>query len=233
MKGMGDFRGFRQAGRVSHRPTEDSDLDEFCRTGWHTIYSFIRHRGRNVEEAQDLTQEFFTHLFEKHLLDDTGPVKGGRRRSPLCYLDHFLANEWRKCHATKRGGGQILLRLDDPAEQGRSLEAATDLDPEKLLERQWLLSVAEAARARLRDCCRETGKTRVFEALEEYLCHNVGAGDYSQLGAKLAMSHAAISTVVCRLRHRFHDLVREEIGRTISNPQEIDKELRAMLHAVA
>src|SRR5262245_66680120 len=39
-----------------------------CERYWFPLYAYVRRKGRDVHEAQDLTQEFFTRLLEKNAL---------------------------------------------------------------------------------------------------------------------------------------------------------------------
>ena len=103
---------------------------------WHPLYAYIRRRGFSPEEAEDITQAFFARTLEKEAL---GGLKreGGRFRSfLLAALSNFLANEWDRAHAQKRGGGVKPLALDTADEEGRyvALEVAESATPESLFE---------------------------------------------------------------------------------------------------
>jgi DNA-directed RNA polymerase specialized sigma24 family protein len=109
---------------------------------WYPLYSHIRRRGNGPEDAQDLTQEFFARLLEKQWLD--GVEKNGSRfRSFLLNaLNGFLANQYDRASAVKRGGGHPLLSLDaEKAEHRYSLEPATNETPEKGFDHRWVLTV--------------------------------------------------------------------------------------------
>ena len=93
-------------------PGSDVALGELCRTYWYPIYAFVRRQGNSHDRAQDLTQEFFARMLEKRYIDDVGPEKGRFRTFLLVCLKRFLANEWDKAQAKKRGGGKTQFSID-------------------------------------------------------------------------------------------------------------------------
>src|SRR5579871_4802797 len=87
-------------------------LERLCRNYWVPIYAFVRRQGHSPHDAQDLTQEFFAHLLEKNYLAGVDQAKGRFRSFLLASLKHFLANEWDKARAQKRGGGIAPIPID-------------------------------------------------------------------------------------------------------------------------
>ena len=113
-------------------------MAELCRLYWYPLYAFVRRRGFDVHEAEDLTQEFFARLLANNYLASVGRDKGKFRSFLLASLQHFLANEWDRIQAQKRGGGQKIIQLDALETESRYLhEPADRMTPEKLFERQW------------------------------------------------------------------------------------------------
>src|SRR5213076_523280 len=98
-------------------------------------------QGHSPHDAEDLTQEFFARLLAKNYLGDVGREKGKFRSFLLASLKHFLANEWDRARAQKRGGGQAFVSLD--AETRYRQEPANELSADKLLDRQWALALLE------------------------------------------------------------------------------------------
>src|SRR6266581_3821371 len=79
-------------------------LERLCRTYWYPIYAFVRRRGADPHEAEDLTQAFFAFLLEKDTLKKVDRQKGKFRTFLLAALTNFLNNEWDKRQTLKRGG---------------------------------------------------------------------------------------------------------------------------------
>ena len=107
----------------------DAALAELCQTYWYPLYAFIRRRGHDAHDAQDLTQEFFYRLLDRCFLSAVDHKKGRFRSFLLAALEHFLANEWRRSQTLKRGGGKLIISIDDAAETRYLEEPHTTLSP--------------------------------------------------------------------------------------------------------
>src|SRR5436190_3040522 len=194
-------------------------LEKLCRTYWHPLYVYVRRQGHSPHDAQDLTQEFFARLIEKNYLGDVDREKGRFRSFLLASLKHFLANEWDKAKAVKRGGDQSFVSLNsESAETRYSLEPADTLSADKIFERRWALTLLEQVLARLREEYSDTGKTALFDRLKDCLTGDRSSLPYAELGSKAGMSEGAVKVAVHRLRRRYRDLLREEIANTVGGP---------------
>ncbi len=152
-------------GNVSHTAAEA--LAELCRIYWYPLYAYVRRRGYDTHQAEDLTQEFFLRLLAKNYLAGVDRRKGKFRAFLLASLKHFLANEWDRCQAQKRGGGQVIVPLDAIRAEGRyRLEPAHNLTPEKLFEQQWAITVLEQVLARLQAEFAAEGKEALIRSTE-------------------------------------------------------------------
>jgi RNA polymerase sigma-70 factor (ECF subfamily) len=207
-------------------------LTELCGTYWPPLYAYIRRQGRDPHEAEDLTQEFFSRLLAKNYLADADPGKGRFRSFLLASVKHFLANEWDRARAQKRGGGQAVIALDALSEEARCrLEPADNASPDKVYDRQWALTVLEQALKRLRTECAEGGRERMFDELKQFLTGDAPAKSHAEIGVKCGMSEGAVKVAVHRMRRRYRDLLREEVAQTVATPEEIDGEIRQLFAA--
>ena len=213
-------------------PRAAAAMEELCRTYWYPLYAYVRRRGHAVEEAQDLTQEFFSRLIEKKWVSDADPNKGRFRTFLLTALNHFLANEWRNSRAAKRGGGRPVISLNDTTESRYAQEPASNLTPEKLYERRWALSLFDRALGRLREQYVAAGKTIFYDRLKTFLSGEAGDGEYARLGAELGLSTGAVAAAVHRLRQHYRELVREEVAQTVETPADVEEEVRSLLAAL-
>ncbi len=214
-------------------PLAEAALGKLCRAYWYPLYAYVRRRGYNVADAQDLTQEFFSRLLEKRYLDAVDRTRGKFRSFLLATLEHFLANEWRRAHAQKRAGGKLIFTLDDDTGETRyAAEPADPVTPEKIFERRWAMTLLDQALSRLREECIRDGKAELFEHLKGALLAEQGCPAYSAIAAQLAMSEGAIKVAVHRLRRRYGELLREEIGQTVDGPDKIDEEVRSLFAAL-
>jgi RNA polymerase sigma-70 factor (ECF subfamily) len=204
-------------------------MAELCRTYWYPLYAYLRRRGYEAHEAEDLTQEFFARLLARHFLAGVDRRKGKFRSFLLAALKHFLADQRDRARVRKRGGGRTILSLDSlDAENRYRREPAQDLTPERMFEKQWALSVLERVLSRLHAELVAAGKAGLFEALKDALT-GIRSETYSAIGAQLGMSEGAVKVAAHRLRRRYRALLRQEIGQTVAGPEEVEDEIRYLL----
>ena len=209
-------------------------LEVLCRIYWWPLYAYVRRRGYREHDAQDLAQEFFARLLARESLRTVDRTKGKFRSFLLAAMEHFLAKEWRRANAQKRGGGANLLSLDDPlAESGPLQVAAANLTPEEFFDQQWAITLLEQAVGKLRQEFGAAGKGEAFEELKIYLTGERREASYADLAARLNTTTAALKMAVSRMRQRYRELLRAEIANTVSSPEEVEEELRALFAALS
>jgi RNA polymerase sigma-70 factor (ECF subfamily) len=153
--------------------------------------------------------------------------------SAYWYRPHRLATAHARQPAPTRGGGRPPLSLDFAAAENRSgHEPCHELTPERLYERRWVLALLDQVLGRLRDEQTRSGNGASFDVLKTYLTADAPAASYDQTSGQLGMSAAAIKVAVHRLRRRYRELLREEIGRTVDDPGDIDAEIRELFAAL-
>jgi RNA polymerase sigma-70 factor (ECF subfamily) len=210
-------------------------LATLCEAYWAPLYAFIRRHGRSPEDAADLTQSFFAHLLEEGTLTNVDPSLGRFRTFLLVSVKNFLANEWKGRTASKRGGGWTRVPFEPSALERRyAAVSSEDLDPERLFDRHWALTVLDRAVDRLRAQHATAAKRREFEALAPFLTSDGANGrSYRDVGADLGTSEVAVRAAVHRLRHRFGLALRDEIAETVSDAAAADAELRHVLNVAS
>lgn len=208
-------------------------LAHLCQTYWYPLYAFVRRQGHGPHDAQDLTQEFFARLLEKNYLAVVARERGKFRSFLLAALKHFLANEWNRSRAAKRGGGRELLSLNETDAEGRYLlEPVAETTAEKIFERRWATTLLDLVVNRLREEFALAEKTELYDALKNCLTVESRSVPYAELGARLGMSEGAVKVAVHRLRARYREVLRDEIAQTVSGPGEIEEELRHLFAAL-
>jgi RNA polymerase sigma factor (sigma-70 family) len=213
-------------------PEAGRALEELCRIYWYPLYAYLRRQGQSKEDAEDLTQGFFSRLLERHDLAGVSSEKGKFRAFLLMALKHFVSNERRRAGRFKRGGGQLLLSLDwQDADSRYQIEPADNLSPDKLYDRAWAVRLLEQVIARLRDECGAEDKAELFERLKPFLMVGKSAIPYPETAADLKISEATVRVVVHRLRKRYRELLRDEIAHTLTDPAHVEEELRALFSA--
>jgi len=221
------------AGR-GRTPQADLALEELCRAYWYPLYAYIRRHGHTREDAEDLTQTFFARFLVRNYLEGLRSEKGKFRAFLLAALKHFLANEWDRANRQKRGGGAAPLSLDwQSADSRYQFDPAHNLSPDKLYDRAWAVALLERVITRLREESAAVGKSRLFEQLKPFLTQGKSATPCAQIAAALELTEGAVRVAVHRLRRRYRDLLREEIGQTLSDPAQVEEEMRALFGAFA
>ena len=211
----------------------DAALERLCRTYWYPLYAWVRQQGHSPHDAQDLTQEFFARLLQKDYLQAAAREKGRFRTFLIVALKRFLANEWDRARAQKRGGGQALLSLDTAAAESRyQIEPAATLSADLIYERRWALTLLEQTMTALREEFTSAGKQREFESLKTFLTAERGEIPYSEIAAKLGINESAARVSVHRLRKRFREVFRQQIAHTVARPEDVEEEVRYLLTAL-
>ncbi len=208
-------------------------LEQLCRTYWYPLYAHVRRRGYSREDAEDLTQAFFTRLLTHQSLSVADSSRGRFRCFLLAGLNHFLANEWNKTRAEKRGGDGNHLSFDTASgEQLYDREDSRELNPEELYERSWALQFLDHVRARVRHAYAEEGKGERYEALERFLPGEEDPPSYARAAAQLGVPEGTLKSEVHRLKRRYGELLRDEVARTVAGPGQIDDELRHLIQVL-
>ncbi len=211
-------------------PSGQSALAVLYQTYRYPIYAFIRRSDHSPDEAEDLTQDFFTRLLEKNWLASITREGGKFRSLLLTAVKHFLANARDQARTQKRGGGQPLLSLDDESLENRYRFAPVDhVTPELLFEQRWALRMLEKVLERLRQEYTRAEKADLFEELKVFLSGSARPVAHAEIAAKYEISVSAVGVGVHRLRRRYGELLRQEIARTVNDPGEVDDEIRHLI----
>lgn len=209
-------------------------LGRLCRTYWYPLYAYTRRRGSSPHDAEDLVQGFFARLIEKEMLAGLQREGGRFRAFLLACFNHFLSDQRDCARRLKRGGDREIVSLDAEQAEGRySLEPADLVDPEKIFERRWALTVLDTVLARLKAELEAEGKGQLFEHLQALVVGEPGATRQAEVGARLGLSEGAVAVTVHRLRQRYRRLLREEIAHTVQRIEEVDDEMQHLLKTLS
>ena len=214
-------------------PESEQAIETLCETYWYPLYAYVRRAGYSREDAEDLTQGFFTRFLEKRALQSVDRSKGKFRSFLLVCLKNFIHNEWEKSQTLKRGGALRLLTLDFEYGENRYLREPThEATPDRLFERSWAEILLKEVLDRLQNEYTAAGKDELFDQLHPYLEGNRDQIPYAELAQGLGMGLSAIKMTVLRLRRRYGELLRQEIAQTVATPEEVDDEIRHLFAAL-
>jgi RNA polymerase sigma factor (sigma-70 family) len=214
-------------------PEAANALAQLCEMYWPPIYSFIRRRGYSPADAQDLTQSFFAFFLRTKAYAQTDPLHGKFRSFLLASVKNFLADNWDREQAIRRGGDYQFVSLDqETAEAFYDALSASDSTAERVFELRWAKSLTASALNSLREELQAEGKIKLFEQLKSFLTGGSILPSYDEASARTGLPRATVKTHVDRLRKRYREIVRSEIARTVSAPHEIDEELRYLCNVL-
>jgi len=214
----------------SSAPGAQEALEKLCRAYWYPLYVYVRRQGNGPQDAQDLTQDFFSRLLEKKYLAMADRARGKFRTFLLGSLKNFLVNEWRRAGRLKRGGDLTFVSFDaNEAEERYAGEPIDETNSTNVYERQWAVALIEQVFSMLRGEYAAAGKAKLFEALRVYVWGEGSSPPYSEIGPQFNLTQGAAKMAVSRLRQRFRELLRGEVAHTVARPEDIDGELRHLI----
>jgi DNA-directed RNA polymerase specialized sigma24 family protein len=219
---------------LTHVPEAEKALGQLCETYWPPIYSFIRRRGYSPADAQDLTQSFFAFFLRTKAYARTDPLHGKFRSFLLVSVKNFLADNWDRDQAVKRGRDFEFVSLDQQtAEAFYDATSAADSTAESLFDVGWAKTLTSGALNSLRQELQAEGQTKIFEQLKSFLIGGSVLPSYDEASTRTGLQAATVRTHVHRLRLRYRAIVRREIARTVSAPHEVDEELHYLYTVLA
>lgn len=217
-------------------PEAHTALARLCQAYWLPIYAFVRKRGHSPEQAEDLVQDFFAHFLEKQNVSKATRERGRFRSFLMTSVENFMRNAHARKQAAKRGGGIQILSLNVLSPEESYLADPADLtnghDPSMAFERRWALTLLDQVWKRLGDEFLESGRSELYDALSCHLWSDADSIPFAQIAAQFGLSVANVKTIAHRLRLRYRELLRDEIAQTVSQPAEIDDEIRHLMRVV-
>jgi RNA polymerase sigma factor (sigma-70 family) len=181
------------------------------------ILRYLRGRGASAEDAEDLLQEVLIRLFSRNLLARADRAKGRFRSYLLGITQNVLRDDRTKALTQKRGGGRPHVPLHEIGEIG-----AHDSDPE--FDACWTGGIIDAALAALKQ--EHADQYRVLQLTMK------SEMTQAQIGADLGRSAVEVKNDLHRARQRLKRLIKQEIARYTSSPEEFADELRAFRGAL-
>jgi RNA polymerase sigma factor (sigma-70 family) len=209
-------------------------LERLCRNYWQPLYAYVRRAGYSREEAQDLTQEFFARLLAQNTVARADPERGRFRSFLLASLKHFLAHEWERAGAQKRGGRVQFIALEFDTAETRCVQPVAPGDtPDRAFDHQWALALLDVVLGWVRKEYTDSGRDELFVGLKDTLTGGRSEIPYRELAARMGMSEGAVKVAAHRLRQRYRELLREEIANTVAGPEDVEEELQHLFAALS
>jgi RNA polymerase sigma-70 factor (ECF subfamily) len=204
-----------------------------CEKYWYPLYAYIRRCGYPVEQAQDLTQEFFARVLEKRYIERADRNKGRFRTFLLSSVTYFLRDDQDRRQALKRGGGTSPVALEiRNGEETYRREPSHAETPERIFERRWALAVLERSLVRLRKELTAADADH-FEQLKVFLSGESVGSTYAELAREWNTTEGALKVTIHRLRKKYRSVLRAEIAETVCGSGEIESEIHYLASVLA
>ena len=203
-------------------------LDRLARAYWHPLHVFARSRGMTADEAADAVQGFFGHLISRNTLKRVERQENRFRTFLLAVFRNWLADQYDRSRAQKRGGGVSHVSLE-AMEEGQQPAAEP---PENAYDRAWAAAVYDQAMSRLAEMYSTEDRSAYFAALKG-AAFRTGTMDSEALAAEMGMSAGGLRKAIFTLRARFAKTLRMEVARCMADPADVDAELSYLIGLVS
>ena len=215
-------------------PQAKAALSDLCAAYYAPAFAFIRRTAQDEDSARDLTQEFFARLLARQGVDGVDPARGRFRSFLLGAVKHFLANMHGHAHRLKRGAGQPMESTDPGTDTSPGLQLPDPKapSPDREFDRKWALTLLVRALAALAEEHQAAGKADQFEALKPWLTGDTENISQADAARQLGLNESAVKVAIHRLRRRFREVIKNEIGQTLSDRSQVDEELHYLLEAL-
>ncbi len=215
-------------------PEGRAALAELCDAYYAPVVEFLRRDGRGVDDARDLAHGFFEKLLagENTFAPSRGLVRF--RSYLLGAARHFASNQRRDARREKRGAGAEHVAFSPGSDTSPGVDPADSRAeaPDRAFDRAWALAVLDLALSRL-NAETEAAAPGRFEVFRPWLTPAGPTVSQGEAALELGMSEGAFKVAIHRLRKRFRELVRDEIGRTLNDDSEIEEELHHLTEALS
>jgi DNA-directed RNA polymerase specialized sigma24 family protein len=200
---------------------------------WKPAYFFIRRRGNDVESSKDIVQGFFAALLEKNYLQYVQRGAGKFRTFLLAALEHYMADEFDRRNAQKRGGGKVPISFDIiGAESQLASLTGSEETPDRRFERDWAVRVMAQGLLVVRTNYEESGRAAEFEAFRKHLTEGGGgAPSYAEIGRTVGLSEDEVRKRIHRFKGDYRDAILEVVRSYTERDEEVHEEVRDLFSA--
>ncbi|MBI4616405.1 MAG: sigma-70 family RNA polymerase sigma factor [Planctomycetes bacterium] len=229
-------------------PAYARTLNRLAERYWKPAYHYVRAlRRASVEEAKDLTQQFFAMLLSRGDLARLSRERGSFRGFLKAALRNFLVSAYRarKARLPREGVHLLHLAWDDTREELREPPSPGE-DPARVFDREWargvlldavrsLESVLAADGKRLhydifREYCRiPEGEGSSLDATRRFFCPAGPSPTYADLAARYGIRQSDVRNYLHACRRRLRQILCASIRGYVAHEEEVEAELRFLL----
>jgi RNA polymerase sigma-70 factor (ECF subfamily) len=204
-------------------------LESLLRRYWNPAYHYLRAiRTLKVEDAEDLTQQFFAMLLSRGSLETLSPDRGSFRGFLKTALRRWAVSAERKEAARAPRDGARLFRFEEAEAQWKRVQER-NLQPEEAFDREWVRGLLDDALARLEQDLKAEGKALPFEIFREYCLDVREPVSYDELARRHAVTADEVRSALRTVRQRGREILRAMLQDQLPPGESIDDELRFIL----
>jgi DNA-directed RNA polymerase specialized sigma24 family protein len=195
---------------------------------WKPVYKHLRVTWRLApEDAQDLTQGFFSEAFEKSWLERFEADKARFRTFVRICADRFVMNSRQSAARQKRGGGVPLVSLDFETAEREMLHVAQAADdPDAFFHHEFVRALFERAVAAVRREYQAAGRAAQFALFERYELTPVDGDTYATLAREFGLTTTQVTNHLAQVRRRFRAHALEALRALCGSDEEFQREAR-------
>lgn len=227
-----------------NHPAFEATLNHLVKEYWKPAYHYIRAQRRlSVEDAKDLTQQFFTMLFQRQSLDRLSPDRGSFRGFLKTAIRYFLISSDRAKKSREPRDGLKLLRIDEVEHEWIEMTSngRSEINPDEAFDREWVRGLLSRAVEKLEWVLIQEGKKTHFALFQDFCLRPIGisakpvAGSdgappsYKDLAKQYKLNEFDVKNYLHYARQKMRPLLRDMVMEYVHDENDIDQELKFIL----
>jgi RNA polymerase sigma-70 factor (ECF subfamily) len=203
-------------------------LNSLCTVYRKALFEWLRIRGTEPEEIEDILQGFFLHLLEVDFLATVKRERGRFRSFLLTAIQNYMADQWRRSSAEIRGGGRSPDSLDEVDEDGRPVREAPsrEVAPDRAFDRAWAHALLDKSVQLLREKYKQKGQEALYAELERVLYADPEASAYADIAEKMGKTGSVVKMDALRMRQRLAAIISDEVRQTLTDERDLRDEIQ-------
>jgi DNA-directed RNA polymerase specialized sigma24 family protein len=198
---------------------------------WKPVYKHLRATWQlSPEDAQDLTQGFFSDAFEKGWLARYEPGKARFRTFVRVCVDRFAMNARQAASRAKRGGDLRIVSLDfDEAEREVRAQALTaPADADGFFRQEFVRSLFGRAIQLTRTEMEATGRSVHFTLFTRYDLDPADDVSYAALAKEFSLTESQVTNYLSLVRRTFRTHALACLRGICGSEDEFQREAREL-----
>lgn len=205
-------------------------LADLCDAYYEPVVTFLRCELREADAAREMSHAFFAEMLAGGTIHTADRERGRFRSYLLGAVKHFLARQRESARRVKRGGGAVLVSMDD--DEVSALADTRQISPDAEFDRQWAVTVLSRGLEALRWECKAEGREGFFDCVKPLLTGDAIHGAQAELAAACAMNVDAFRMAVHRMKKRLRQCVKAEVAGTLDDPAMVQEEMQTLFAAL-